>query len=480
MRHQKIFISQLSVATVNGTLGSRRLSGENNEEPWWLSIHEKFYYENCLAGSSSNEVSGPAHIFKLDKDSLMESFDYLSLRDLTALAKTCKKLLQAAGEFFGKTFSGRIYGQNGSIFAENDVELNCFSKFVHNVRMKDGNLKMFQSKRFLALKQIEFYGGKLFFTENIKDILPNVEILKFILSEFDMDLHETFLSHCKNLKRLYVGDNLDGNQPVVIGTSNSWLTKKYPTIEHFEINSQKRINGFVQFLKINPNIGQFSCNIGFLLQNMDSILKSNIKMNDLAIFHAATNINEAKFNAFANNLLALHKRKFFQQLRLYFYQNSRAYNYPSNLMPHITKMHITNEPRQFNLSTFLNLELLCIESTSQINDLNEALSKFTKLNYIYILNETIANIFPFIRHLKKLNKIKIRTIKNGLHFNDTDNVLNLSALNDERQSLPNACNITFYVDEVIYLATRIAFKTTTLSSIAIKRHESYSAPQDFC
>lgn len=69
-------------------------------------------------------------IFKLNLDCFFSIFDWLSLKDLIAIASTCKQMQQIAGKFY------QINYQAKSARAENDgiylsrIPANIFSKFI--------------------------------------------------------------------------------------------------------------------------------------------------------------------------------------------------------------------------------------------------------------------------------------------------------------------------------------------------------------
>lgn len=408
-------------------------------------------------------------------------FDQLSLQDLVNVAKTCKFLWQAAGNFYQTNFPARVYSSHGNIYSgDSGVLINCFSQFIRSIFITGDNLDIFDSFRCPLLNEIQFLDTDLSFTESFSDILKNLEIIKFIRSDFDGDLHKTFLRHCKKLNRLYVGDNHNVEVKPSVGTSNAWLTKKYPKLEHFELSSKRRIDKVVQFLELNPNIRKFSASIEFLVKNMESILRTNIKFDTLAILHELTNITQTKFQTFVGQLLKIQSRGFFRKLHLYFTDDNHEYIiYPPNLLSFVRIMHFTDSIRKFELSPLINLEKLYILNTNKINDLDIALTKLSKLKNIQFYNEEIDNIIPFINHATKLNVIIVDNIKNGTHFNVNNNIVNLTALNDERGKLTAATRLRIYVQEEVYLATKKAYRNTKIDLIQIKRIESFKSSYDF-
>lgn len=433
-----------------------------------------------LSSSSTQNEKHEPNIFKLNNDCLEQNFDYLSLENLITVCKTCKRLHHAVGEFFQNNFFIKVVSEFGNIYSEN-IRINCLSQFVRSIVIGDGDLDILKPNRFNSLEKIDFHFGTLNSIENAKLILPNVKSLKFTFCKLDTDVHDTFLMLCKKLKRLYVRDiNSRGAQRnIFIGISNDWLAKKYSTLEHVEVHSHRMVNEVIHFLQINPNIRKFSTTIEFLIANRDSLLTSNITLNTLAILHAKTIIDTLMFSSFVNQLTKLQQCELFQHLNLYFHITIRAYIYPSHLLSVVTIYDITNEKHKFALSSLVNLKQLYLLDAFEISDLNDALFNLKKLNYIRFYYESIDHILIFIKTLPKLRTIQINFFKSESFTSDFDYVLNITAINSVRKQLTNAGNLTIYVKERVYLATKSALKQTKCGLIEIKRYASDDGFQDF-
>lgn len=457
-----IVFLQLSNAMNNESIPSKKIHGQQTDGK---------------QSSANDEQTGC--IFKLNIDCLETIFDYLSLNELAAVGQTCMNFHQISGDYFHNHFFARVSGQTVKIYPEqSSLEINCFSQFVRRIRISYGDLDVFHSNHFNSLEEIEFYNSHLYSTEEIKDILAKVKTLKFSLCQFHADFHANFLSHCGTLKRLYVRQNEVGNrQKNLIGTSNDWLGRKYPTLEHFEVNSQCEMDEVIQFLKKNPIIRRLSATMEFLMANRDTIATSGIELDDLAILHSDGS-NKQKFNAFMVQLGELQVRRFFKKLHLYFVRNVTELIYPSNLLPSITTLHKISEST-FDAIALVSLEKLYLFDAFQIANLSTVLAKLTKLNYVYFVRESIKNILPFVISLPKLRKIQIHFIVGGPYFNFKRNILDLSALNDKRKKCGNAKKLTIYVNEEVYLATKKTLKGQPFSWIEIKRHNSYDGSHDF-
>lgn len=408
------------------------------------------------------------------------NFDFSSLKTLAATAEEPVKQ-PAVGQYFRENFpSYRVRGKGGNIYLENsEININSLSLFVRKIVIKDGDLKIFQPNRFWSLKEIEFSRGQLFHTEYAKNVLGNVETLKFIDCKFNDDFNDTFLSHCDNLKRLYVKEQSDARSDAIVGYSNIWLVRKYPNLEHFELESRRSIGEVILFLFKNQNIRTFSTTIEFLIENMYNLLPANIKLNVLSILHANSSVSMTEFNEFVQNLTYLHTLKRYKYLHLYYSKNQMHYHYPQNLLQFVTILYAAKELHVLQLSAMLNLQELYLLHSSQIGDFDATLMNLQKLDYIYFLHDAIENILPFIVNLPNLKKIRIDLLRNGQYFDNRDNIVNLNVLNVVRGMCTHAHKLTIYVTEEIYLATKFAFKQIETNLIDIRRHESFDGIQDF-
>lgn len=86
--------------------------------------------------------------------------------------------------------------------------------------------------------------------------------------------HE-ILDQCVKLKRLEVIWS-------VVEGSYKWLDCKYPTLEYLKLQMSS-IEGIPMFLTLNSNIRKFAANGMWLWKNRDKVMRSNVKLDNLAI-----------------------------------------------------------------------------------------------------------------------------------------------------------------------------------------------------
>ena len=104
--------------------------------------------------------------------------------------------------------------------------------------------------------------------------------------------------------------------------------------------------------------------------------------------------------------------------------------------------------------------------TWDVIDLTPLAFKLPNLQCICLLDKSMTFIHPFIRELKHLSRIIVIS-----SIPSYETILDLSALNKERENLVGACKVEIHVPENTFLATKFAIGTSR-SLIEIKRRES--------
>lgn len=127
----------------------------------------------------------------------------------------------------------------------------------------------------------------------------------------------------------------------------------------------------------------------------------------------------------------------------------------------------------------VNIKKLYILGTSQIEDVDSVISTLKNLEFIHFVREFMVNILRFIKCLPRLGKLEIQFFVNESHLFFQNNVLDLPSINDERAQLANACKLTMFVSENVYLATKNSLNQTNFYFIEIKRLKSNVKIHDF-
>lgn len=408
--------------------------------------------------------------------------DRLPQNGLVSIGQTCNKFYRIAGDLYKHNYASSVYSKKENIYplSTTSYKLNEFSAFIQNIMVYGGDLSVFAGKKFKALKSIHFYDGDLTSTGDLFYNLPKLESMKFYLAKFNGNIYETMFKYCTSLTHLFLKDNneINGQRNPLIGSSDSWLEKPFPSLKRFEFVSHLQHPNIFKFLALNKKkLKHFSTNIEFLIANMGSIFSSGIQLNTLSILHEDTNIDAQTFETFKNDLWELKRQNFFVHLHLYYSHTARPYIY-NEFSNDVKALHISNEQRTFNLYELKNLEELYIKDTAQITNFNSAFSQLGQLKYVSINTDNVDNISSLLRNLPALMEMQVFNFARGQHFNNMKNILDVSALDKERKNGGNYYKkiLTIFVNEKIYSAS----KPQKLNYVEIKRLQSNTNSPDFC
>lgn len=354
-----------------------------------------------------------------------------------------------------------------------------------------------RQNQFRRLKQITLEHGRINAEDmdGMKTIGMQVESLRLIWCAiaYNYDFHKTFLKYFPNLKCLSIA-NISSHLPVIIGTDNSWLRQKYATLEHLELllYGQPIIPEMRKFLELNPNIKTFFTMAKCFLANDKSMLKSNVQLNELALY--ITHDNWLDFEKFCDLLDKLYDRGFYKRLRLQYSPVDTKQECIDRLasLNALVQLFI-NVKSGVHLSDFSNLEELLIDASDQITDLETMADILTKLEVIRFRFSNLKHISILTNRAVKLKKIIVGTLLDDNHdmrewmelsyeqlqSQKPNIVIDLKTLNDEREKMPEARRISLYVEENVYLATKWSVHETNLDLIRLMRKESYERANKF-
>lgn len=443
------------------------------------------------------DVTQSSDIFKLTVDCFEEVFDYLSLNDLAAVGQTCKRMQKIASYFFKQNY-GAVKGSfemNDSIFV-NTVEVNCFVDYIQKVSIDDDYMSDEEDavdidmnriqhnrpqnfvnllKHSKSLKEIEF--GYLNLTETrineMKEILNKMESVMVDDCEYDGHLLDTILASCPKLVHLC----LDGS--ALIGSDRlQWLHRHYPQLKCIELlpATREEVPALKTFFELNTGIQKLAISDATFWFNRKLITPIDLKLNVLAIEHNRS----CNLDSFCRLLKELYERGFYKNLHFYCsvsFQQEIINQLVS--MSKLVKLRAKSESGHFHLSALVNLDELCINKSCLISDLKLLPITLVNLKMIHFCEASSDDILPFILSAAKVNKIKVLFLLSGQYFCELTKILNLSALNKEREKLTDARKITIYVMDQVYLATKWAMRQTDYSLIEMKRIDSYDWQHEF-
>lgn len=199
---------------------------------------------------------------------------------------------------------------------------------------------------------------------------------------------------------------------------------------------------------------------------------------DLYDYSSSTNVYTAD-GQFADLLIKLYERGFYKNLQL-----NVDSSFPEllfiNKVASISGLQNIDFPwldRSFDLSSFVHvkrLSLTVIPGDANMDILAQKLVNLEKL-YVGCLDNLSEAIVPFIRHSRKLKKFGCPSCDRDQLEN---NILDLHALNIQRQKLNGARKVSLLFYEYVYLSTKWAMGNCNFSLVEIKRITSTSQELD--
>lgn len=419
-----------------------------------------------FGSSSGNELSSETAsttIFTLNIDCFDMIFDYLSMKDIHSFGQTCKIMQQIAGEYFERNFKSteKFSGIDGifSVYSDNHGVINqrtrtsAFNKFIINVSHYYENLEplryiQLHSNEFDSLKHIYLVCLKLDAAkiECIRQILDQLEILQIRQCTLDGNFYDCFLKFCRNLKRIYIQDDLGY---ILDENRNPWLLREYPKLEHLQLIPRYsfKINELNRFFELNPRIQSFSTSSRCLWENRHELLKSNVKLDKLEI-QILDNFHRHLINMQSSVRLLneFFERGFYRRLYLYVKRVDKQCSEQVITLRALEMLSIRQFSESHSLGHLSNLKELEIMNSVNLKDLETLALGLKNLEVLTLSNTaTVNDILPFIRYSVKLYRIQA---------NFDEGSLNLCKLNEERKRLATARKIILYVSDNVFLETK--------------------------
>lgn len=399
--------------------------------------------------STVDTVSWPS-IFKLNAYCFFDWFDWLSINEMMKLRVTCKRIKQAVDYYITKEAKYQSTKIRGIKIRDFDSIENDGHELINHLDIIDQNF---------AVSQI---GEK-------QQLLAQVESIEIDWPLKNCEFHD-FLKNCTRLKHLKLYCHYDED---MIANENEWLRRKYPTVEHIEINDwyyENQSNSFElkSFFEQNPNVRSFSCTPNYLWKNQHWMLASDIKIERLDIKYIDSDYSDYDGVGLVCNLLKdLHERGFYQRLSIHIpgrwylgdYRQilslrSLVYLYPGydeiwSVLPPLPDLKELVLYHEYHADIMIN--------------------SITNIQRISIWRTSIDGILPFIQRCLHLKQIRIENLEDleddGPHAEK--GIIDLLTLNKEREKLANSRKITIFVREDIFLENKWKQKIN-LSLIELK------------
>lgn len=124
------------------------------------------------------------------------------------------------------------------------------------------------------------------------------------------------------------------------------------------------------------------------------------------------------------------------------------------------------------MSALIHLECIGFPDSRYITDLETMATKLKNLKQIHFVYSNLNHVKMFVDANSKSEEIRIDLFMEETGKIEHHKVLDLIGLNKKRVNLPNAKKITIFVDETVYLATKLTRRITDLDFIKLKRTDS--------
>lgn len=417
-------------------------------------------------------------IFDLIEDCCYAILDYLAYTDLRSFALTCKWAQRLASDFYKLNYSGNECGIDPSRSTYNVSGEDVFNlENVQQLRILDQRkigsyrpiAKYCHQVRQISFSKIQLSAAKV---RCLQNVLRTVEYVQLNYCTIAGDFHENFLQYCEKIQVLYIQFHHRRNKNV-IGGNNSWLTRRYPTLERLVLfdpyarqtgrsaiksKNAVQIDELQTFLEQNPNVRHFAMESKFIEGNLDFFKTSDIKLDTLAI-----RLDTANLANFCDKLNALHERGIFERLNLLSFGASDE-KIPLNMLEKFTVNHWMVQDHT-TVSQLVTIKQLNIHSHDDSSTMKLIAQHLVNLECVNLGRSTAETILPLVRYGAKLKRIKIFSLP-------FSNVLDLAAWNKEREKLVWARKVIIYVPESIFLATKWA-GTTDFTLIKLKRKNAF-------
>lgn len=427
------------------------------------------------------KIINQSPIYLLDAECFHEIFDWLSLEDVHAFAVTCKQFQRIAGAYFRQTYrSTELRGTFDGIYACSDVSCNGqvsgFNQYIEHVsiygnRIADEEIDTFhyiKSNCNDSLKKMQFLDVAITkrTVKKIQKNLRKIEVLEFDSCTINGNLHRDLLKYCTNLKRLSVRR---------FGGNIKWLKKVYQKLEHLEIYQIGfKVDQLKKFFERNFSVRSFSVDANCLWQNEESILGANVQLNDLIVDIYGW---EFRIDSIASLLNRLYERGFYKTLHVYAPYIDQQTTEIIAALPCLDKLYLSNYiAYAIFLPQLHNLKELSFRSCPEFFEPEILATKFPSLERVFFEQANFSDILPFIHRLAKLEKINVDHFKNERNL---DFVLDLVAMNKQREKLPDARKVTIFIEETVYLHTKWAINCINLNLVELKRSESFEWSHHF-
>ncbi|KAG4067309.1 hypothetical protein HA402_000300 [Bradysia odoriphaga] len=432
------YISKLKIVDLKRELRLRglRVKGNKSELAERLQLAMKMHLKKLTTQNKSSII------LKMPVEIIQYIFDYLNLEDLSAVSATCKQMQNLAAQVYRKSYSGilpvfNIFKGYGDVafrqHKDNEYfDVGYFIPFFDRMYIFDNTPRRgFVLEEFID-RQSEFHQLNSLIIcahfntikiDRLAEILTKIEHLQFESCDINENSLVKLLSLTPNIKRLYVRNERN------IG--NSWLTRTYLKLEHFEIISNEVVP-ITTFLALNPNVKKLGIDLKNLWENRHSISAAKIKLDILAIFLTHDYVRRVPCFELLNDYSQIGMFN-----RLYLKWNSFR-EFDQNVVDKLAilsalhRLHLRfwSSYDYVTLSSLSTLEDFSFPNSRYIIDIETVAATFENLKFIHFGISNTSHLKLFIGGNSKLKRIRIDWFMEKEGHVEDEKVLNLIALNE--------------------------------------------------
>lgn len=384
----------------------------------------------------------PPYFLRISVDCWENIFDYLSLRDILAMTKTCRRMQDIGGYYFMKNFASiqcEISNEKIYMIGQGDImPTQNFTRFITHLYLNFRPNRILSTGSFDALKtlylfKIDLLGDQM---DHVKKLLNNIENLTI-----DGCLNSEYLKHCSNLKYLNV-----------------------------EYECSACLYTFIMYLQKTRRIRHLKVRAHSLIANIELFIASNIQLNYLTVCSSMRDIYAS--NQFVNQLMTLHKIGFYKTLRLSIVHHDNVLNYQEwiNGLASLTAFRGLFLHISINLTRLVYLRELWLCTNHTPSHMQTLAKDLINLERLYFCITTTDHMLPFFQHSKSLKVLRVKDFLGGDLL--TGDALDLIVLNAVRAELGTKRRVFVYLNERNYLATKWKTKHLNLPLIVLARGES--------
>lgn len=403
-------------------------------------------------------------------------FEYLSLREMLAMSRTCKRMRQIAGYYIRENFPGLwcwwIKNRGVCTAIPNNVPINSLSRFITSLGISENlkhSLKMesFASLNTLTLCGIELRPAQMRYIDDILKYVENIDLRGCTIYR---DFYEQFQIHCTQLKSL----KLEGVKFQPSSAGGSLFSRKYPKLEHFDYISMDLCptdSSLKRFLDQNSNLKHFGMDADYIFSLQNALIESNNRLDCLFIYTRSWPTDPVIVQQFEQLLNTLYERGFYKKLQLtltHQLRTAHVFEDGSDERAGVRAYELLSMYEDVNLNRLTHLTELRLWFCQLAANMEILAKSLNKLEQLLISHAETDEILPFFRHSKRLNTVVVKRFRGGALLSD-DYTLNLFALNQEREQLEKARKVSIHLSEQYYLPTKWATKHLNLRLVEVTR-----------